>query len=85
MEVNALPRYDMSVNTTGCCPKFSPEGRDGQDLHFRNKMMVRAVTMSAMYVPLNMGRVFARMQQHIETAGAFGPDDTIVLSRDLSP
>ena len=85
MKINELPRYDMSINTTGCCPKFNPEGWDGQDLHFRDKPMVRAVTMSAMHVPLNMGRVFSRVQRHIEDAGAFDPDDCIVLTRDTSP
>lgn len=85
MQINALPRYDMSINTTGCCPKFNPEGWDGQELHFRDKPMVRAVTMSALHVPLNMGRVFSRVQGHIEEAGAFDPDDCIVLTRDTSP
>tara|TARA_E500000305_G_scaffold108073_1_gene109576 strand:- start:5697 stop:6263 length:567 start_codon:yes stop_codon:yes gene_type:complete len=85
MRINELPHYDMSINTTGCCPKFNPEGWDGQDLHFRDKPMVRAVTMSAMHVPLNMGRVFSRVQGHIEDAGAFDSDDCIVLTRDTSP
>jgi|GEM_PF-6162261 len=58
MQINEWPRYDISINTTGCCPKFDPEGWDRQDSHFRDKPMVRAVTMSAMHVPLNMGRVF---------------------------
>jgi hypothetical protein len=28
MRTNALPAYDMSVNTTGCCPRFNPQGWD---------------------------------------------------------
>ena len=31
-----------------------------------------------------MGKVFQRVQTHLENAGAFDPDDVIVLSRDLS-
>ena len=85
MHVNEVPKYDMSVNTTGCCPKFNPEGWDGQHLHFRDKPMLRAVTMSAMHIPLNMGRVFTRVQKHMEDAGAFDPDNSIVLTRDISP
>ncbi|MEI2687255.1 MAG: hypothetical protein V9G14_14250 [Cypionkella sp.] len=29
METNATPFYDQTINTTGCCAKFSPEGWDG--------------------------------------------------------
>lgn len=85
MKTNELPRYDTSVNTTGCCPKFNPEGWDGQSLHLEDKRFVRAGTLSMMHVPLNMGAVFSRVQKHIEEAGAFSPDDFIVLSRDTSP
>lgn len=84
MQRNALPRYDDSVNTTGCCPKFNPQGWDGQELHFDNKDFVRATTKSLMHIPLNMGRVFSRVQGHIEVADAYRSDNCIVLSRDLS-
>jgi hypothetical protein len=85
MKMNELPHYDDSDNPTGCCPRFNPEGWDGQDLHFKNKNFVRATTKSAMHVPLNMGRVFERVQRKMSDAGAYDPDDCIVLSRDLSP
>lgn len=85
METNATPRYDASVNTTGCCPKFNPEGWDGQELHFENKRFVKATTHSVMHIPVNMGGVFARVSKHIENAGASGEDQFIVLSRDISP
>ncbi len=85
MQTNALPHYDDNDNTTGCCPRFNPEGWDGQDLHFRDKAFVRATTKSAMHVPLNMGNVFARVHRHLQEAGAYDPDDFVVLSRDLSP
>lgn len=77
-------RYDTSVNTTGCCPKFNPEGWDGQQLHFEGKPFVRATTRSSMHVPVDMASVFERVQGHLVEAGAFDPDNTIVLSRDLS-
>lgn len=84
MQTNAVPHYDDSVNTTGCCPKFNSEGWDGQELHFDAKPFVRATTKSLMHVPVNMGKVFGRVHGHIEEAGGYDPDNTIVLSRDLS-
>ena len=84
MQTNALPRYDQSVNTTGCCPRFNPEGWDGAELHFRDKPFLRAETLSAMHIPLNMGKVFTRVQGHIDDAAAMDPEQVIVLSRDLS-
>lgn len=85
MRTNALPHFDDSDNTTGCCPRFNPEGWDGQELHFRDKPFVRATTKSAMHLPLDMGKVFARVHTRLRQAGAYDPDDFIVLSRDLSP
>jgi hypothetical protein len=74
----------MSVNTTGCCPKFNPEGWDAQDLHFRDKRFVRATTRSLMHIPINMGTVFARVQDHLQKVSSIDPSDYIVLSRDTS-
>ena len=85
MKVNALPRYDDSVNTTGCCPKFNPDGWDDRHLHFESKKFLRATTRSFMHVPLNMDRVFRRVQGKLQATGTYDPDNTIVLSRDLSP
>lgn len=84
MQTNTLPRYDDSINTTGCCPRFNPDGWDGQELHFKNKQFVRATTISFMHVPLNMGRVFRRVLNGIEKAKSYDPSNCIVLSRDLS-
>lgn len=85
METNALPRYDASDNPTGCCPRFNPEGWDGRHLHFRDKRFLRATARSVMHVPVNMGRVFERVNRHVEAAGGWDMDDMIVLSRDVSP
>ncbi len=85
MHTNELPAYDMSDNPTGCCPRFNTDGWDGVELHFNDMPMLRAVTMSAMHIPLNIGKVFTRVQKHIEKADAFDPDHYIVLSRDPSP
>ncbi len=85
METNALPHYDSSLNPTGCCPKFNPEGWDGRELHFDNKRFVRATTWAFLHIPLNMGSVFKRVLGNMEAAGATDDDNTLVLSRDLSP
>jgi hypothetical protein len=85
MNINAVPRYDDSINTTGCCPKFNPEGWDGQELHFKDKKFVHATTRSAMHIPLNMGKVFARVDGHIKDAKAYSNENTIVLSNEISP
>jgi len=84
LETNTLPRYDMSDIPTGCCPRFNPQGWDAQDLHFRDKLFVRAKTRSIAHVPLNMAGVFTRTLKAIEDAGANDDEDFIVLSRDLS-
>ncbi len=84
MKTNALPAYDMSDNPTGCCPRFNPEGWDAAELHFRDKRFLRATTKSLMHVPLNMGKVFTRVMENMEKAGALDEKDVIVLSRDRS-
>lgn len=84
METNALPRFDQSDKPTGCCARFKPEGWDGQDLHFRDKLFVKARTRSLFHIPLNMGRVFPKTFRAIEDARASSDDNFIVLSRDKS-
>lgn len=85
METNALPKYDMSDNPTGCCPKFKSEGWDEQELHFKDKLFVKATTRSIFHIPLNMGSVYPNTFKAIEEAQAHSDDDFIVLSYDPSP
>lgn len=84
METNALPRYDKSDNPTNCCPRFNPDGWDGQELHFKDKLFVRAKTTSLFHIPLNMGSMFPKTFDAIEKAGAYDENDFIVLSYDPS-
>lgn len=84
MQTNRLPRFDDSVNLTGCCARFNPEGWEGAHLHFEARPFLRATTRSIAHVPLDMGRVFTRVQNHIAAAGAQDPHQVLVLSRDLS-
>ncbi len=84
MEINALPKYDMSDNPTNCCPRFHPEGWDNQELHFKEKLFVKADTISLFHMPINMGSVFSKTLGAIEKADATGDTDFIVLSHDPS-
>jgi len=83
MPYDNVPFYDMADNETGCCPRFHPENWDGLTLHFDNKLFVRAVTHAVFHVPIDMGRVFPRVQAHLEAAGAFDANDFFILSKDL--
>ena len=84
METNALPRYDSTDNPTRCCPRFNPAGWDDQELHFKDKLFVRAKTRSFAHMPLNMGPVFRKTFKAIDDAGARSDDDFIVMSHELS-
>ena len=83
MLTNQTPAYDRSDNETNCCPRFTPHPWDEQDLHFDDKLFVRASTVSAFHMPLNMGSVFARTLAAIEAAHAAG-SGFLVLSHDDS-
>ena len=84
LEANAVPIYDASDNPTGCCPRFNPALWEDQQLHFENKLFVRATTRSVFHIPINMGRVFPRTMAAIEGADAQDMKQVLVLSRDLS-
>jgi len=85
METNVLPKYDMSDNPTDCCPRFKPEVWDEQELHFNEKLFVKAITLSFFHIPLNMGSVFPKIFDAIKSANAYSEDDFVVLSYDSSP
>ncbi len=84
MKINALPKYDMSDNLTNCCPRFKSEGWDEQELHFKDKLFVKAKTRSIFHIPINMGSVFPKTFSAIENEHAKSDDDFIVLSHDPS-
>jgi hypothetical protein len=83
MLTNQTPAYDPSDNETGCCPRFKPEPWDNQELHFEHKPFVKASTISAFHVPLNVGSVFSRTYKAIGSAHA-RDGGFIVLSHDDS-
>ena len=84
MEINALPKYDMSENPTNCCPRFNTDGWDEQELHFKDKLFVKAKSRSLFHIPLNLGSVYPKTFNAIEKADAVDENDLIVLSYDPS-
>lgn len=84
MEMNHLPKYDPSKNETGCCPRFEPLAWEDQELHFDDKLFVRAETVSLFHIPLNMSSVFTATFKAIQDAHA-EDEEFAVLSHDISP
>ncbi len=84
METNALPEYDLSDNPTNCCPRFNTQGWDEQELHFQDKLFVKAKTRSVFHIPLDMKSMYLRTMNAIEKADALREDDLIILSYDPS-
>ena len=84
MEINALPKYDMSDNPTNCCPKFKREGWDDQELHFKDKLFLKAKTRSIFHIPINMGSVYPKTFSDIKESNAHSDENFIVMSYDPS-
>lgn len=84
MDINALPKYDMSDNPTNCCPRFNTDGWDEQELHFKDKLFVKVKTRSIFHIPINMGSVFPKTFSAIDNVHAKAEDELIVLSYDPS-
>ena len=84
METNELPKINMDKSETGCCPKFDPEGWDGQTIVFDNKLFAKATTCSFLHIPLNMTSMYMRVCKKIEDEKA-SENSFLVLSHDPSP
>jgi hypothetical protein len=85
MEVNHVPKADLTDNPTGCCPRFHPEVWQDQTLHFQDKLFVKAKTRCLFHIPLNFASVFTDTLAAIEAADAQPEDEWLVLSIDPSP
>lgn len=84
MKTNQTPFNDQSDTTTGCCPWFNAKGWDGLTLHFKDKPFIRTTTHFDAHLPINMGKVFARVLGKIDADHAVDAEHSIVMSRDLS-
>ncbi len=85
MQVNHVPKYDMSKSKTGCCPEFDPEPWDDKTFVFKDKLFVKANTRSVFYMPINLGSVITKTWTAIEKSGVKDLDEYILLSKDISP
>lgn len=85
MVATELPKYNMDMSETGCCPRFDPTGWDGAEIAFRDRPFVRGRTMNFMHIPLNMGSMIQKTFKKIEDAGASPSDEYLILSTDPSP
>jgi len=85
MTTNELPQMNMDLAETGCCPLFNPEGWDGEEIVFENKLFVKGTTVNFLYVPLNMGSMMKRIWKQIKDAQADEKNEYLLLSYDLSP
>jgi hypothetical protein len=83
MEVNHLPKLSKD-NETGCCPRFNPKDWDGKTFVFKDKLFVRMVTRSFLYMPLNLGSQMTTTWAKIMEAKA-NSSEFAALSYDISP
>lgn len=83
--MNELPKMNMDISETGCCPKFNPEAWNEKVFQFNNLIFVKAKTRSFFYIPLNMGKVMSSVMSIINKAQAEVPDRYLILSHDVSP
>jgi hypothetical protein len=84
MGQSTLPKFNMDNSATGCCPKFDPEPWKNQEFTFKDRLFVRAKTVSFLHIPLNIGSVFKRTFAQIQQAGAELRDEYLILSTDPS-
>lgn len=85
MTQTALPTCGMDNSATGCCPRFEPDGWDGEEFEFREWLFVRTTTVNFLHIPLNMGSMIKRTWAKIEQAEAVPKDAFLMLSTDPSP
>jgi hypothetical protein len=69
---------------TGCCPRFSPEPWQEQELRWDGKLFVKDRVRCLFHIPLNFGKAMVRNLTRIEQAGAFTPQPPLILSEHTS-
>lgn len=81
-----LPLTYTDRNDTGCCAVPNIQDWDEKILEFVEQKFIKGYTKSALFVPLNMGKVMTELHQKASSAGAMmPPKEAMILSRDLSP
>jgi hypothetical protein len=73
-------------NETNCCSIPAVEEWDGAEFSWENKKFIRDYTFNIIHIPLNMGKVIARMWDKIKKSKAETPqNEWMLLSTDPSP
>lgn len=68
---------------TGCCPRFSPEPWDEQEVTWQDKLFLKDKVISFFHIPLNFGQVMKKNMEKISRAGALAPEP-LMLSDEKS-
>ena len=81
-----LPLTYTERDETNCCAFPNIHDWDEKIVEFVEKRFIKGYTKSALFVPLNMGKVMSDLQERASSAGAtMPPREAMILSRDLSP
>jgi hypothetical protein len=75
----------MQTSETQCCPRFDPAPWDGTEFVLKDRLFVRAKTVSFWHIPLNIGSVITKTWKQIQAADAAPTDEFLMLSYDPSP
>lgn len=57
-----------------CCSQFDPKPWDGKTFEWNKRLFVKDKVFTFMYMPINFGKVIAKLNQKVESAGASIPD-----------
>ena len=69
-----IPTYTEADNVTGCCPVFHPEEYDNQVFDLSDYQFIKDSTLSFMYMPVNMDKVFTHAMNR-DGRHAYGYED----------
>lgn len=56
-----------------CCPPFKPKAWDGKILKWKDKRFVKGKVFTVFHIPVNFGKVIARLNAKVGAAGAKVP------------
>ncbi|MBU0981286.1 hypothetical protein KKC94_01195 [Patescibacteria group bacterium] len=81
----SLPKMNMDLSETGCCPQFNPDGWDDEKFILENKKFIKMCTKNFLHVPLNMGKAMTSAWEKVQKVNAAPKDHYLLLSYDPSP
>lgn len=79
-----IPTYTEADNVTGCCPVFHPEEYDNQVFDLSDYQFIKDSTLSFMYMPVNMDKVFTHAMNAINEDKQAYTDRYLILSKDIN-